>query len=42
MSRSVEVVIQLFPTVGIELRVLLQQAAEQHQTMTQPFCLLGR
>ncbi len=42
MRRGVEVAIQLFPAFGIQLWVLLQSLAEQHQPVAQPFSLLGR
>ncbi|BEN14017.1 hypothetical protein SMETP3_45050 [Serratia marcescens] len=42
MRCGVEIAIQLFPAFSVQLWVLLQQVAEQHQAVAQTFRLLGR
>lgn len=42
MRRGVEVAIHLLPAFGIQLWVLLQQVAKQHQAVAQTFRLFGR
>lgn len=42
MRRGGKVAIHLLPAFGIQLRVLLEQVAEQHQAVAQTFRLFGR